>query len=216
MNVREVYAAYRIMPGLQMHQMRVAAVAELVFSHFDQPLRERTIVLACLFHDMGNLIKSDFAQFPEFLEPQGVEYWQGVKDEFIAKYGNKSHEANVKIAQELQLPPPVVALIDGIGFGSMAKTAAADSWEQKIVEYADCRVGPHGVLSLEERLVSTRERYLSRGDREYYEEAGFIALKKSAHEIEDQLFAHAQIGPSAINDESAAPIIDRLWEYQVS
>ena len=78
---REIYAEFKIMPNLQLHQLRVAAVGKLISEHFTVPVNVRDVVLACLFHDMGNILKFDLTQFPEFREPQGILYWEEVKKE---------------------------------------------------------------------------------------------------------------------------------------
>ena len=41
------------MPGLQLHQLRVAAVGKLICEHLKKPVRTKDVVVACLFHDMG-------------------------------------------------------------------------------------------------------------------------------------------------------------------
>src|SRR5207247_1161476 len=133
---------------LQLHQLRVAAVGKLLSAHVKKEVATNEVITTCLFHDMGNIIKSDLSLFPQFREPHGKEHWEGVKKKFISKYGNNAHRANVAIAKELKLPEPVVALIDGIGFSKLATILEAHMFEIKICEYADTRVGPHGVLSV--------------------------------------------------------------------
>src|SRR3989344_8748672 len=98
---REIYSAYKIMPSLQLHQLRVAAVAKLLCEGCTKPINEHDVILACLFHDMGNIIKSELSYFPDFTEPEGVEYWERVKADFVEAYGTDSHTANIAIAKEI-------------------------------------------------------------------------------------------------------------------
>ena len=109
---RELYAQYRIMPKLQLHQLRVTAVAQTICKVFAERVDERTVVTACLFHDMGNIIKFDLTKFPDFLEPEGLEHWSQVKKEFEEKYGFDQHAATLMIARELGLSVPVLECID--------------------------------------------------------------------------------------------------------
>ncbi len=83
---QEIYTAYEIMPSLQLHQLRVAAVAKLICQNFRQSVNERDVILACLFHDMGNTIKFEPKLMPSVYEPEGVEYWLQIKAEYIKKY----------------------------------------------------------------------------------------------------------------------------------
>ena len=199
-----------------MHQLRVAAVGKLVCDNFREPVHERDVVLACLFHDTGNIIKSDLATFPEFLEPEGYAHWQEEKDNFVRKYGTDEHAATIAIARELALPQEVLAYIDGIGFSALHATRDSLSYEQKICEYADLRVGPYGILSLDERIAEAGVRYRGRHKDMPANEDAFSALARSAHEIESQIFSRTNIGPTDITDASAAPVIEELWDYPIS
>jgi hypothetical protein len=213
---REIYAAYKIMPNLQLHQLRVAAVGKRIAESAPYALDEKSIVLAGLFHDMGNIIKSDLSVFPEFSEPEGAAHWEAVKAEFIQKYGDKTHRANIKIAQELKLPQRVIDIIDAVGFSNIKNVSDGDFWEEKIVEYADCRVGPRGVLPLRERSEEGRVRYIARtaNDTGYSEEM-FEILYQEAVGLETQIFVMSTITPAEITDESIAPLIEQLWDYPV-
>jgi len=79
MNIIQVYAKYQIMPELARHQLRVAGVAQTIVQACQERLDEDSIVTACLLHDMGNILKFDLTRFPEFLQPEGLDYWQQVQ-----------------------------------------------------------------------------------------------------------------------------------------
>lgn len=207
------------MPSLQLHQLRVAAVAKLICNNFKKPLNERDVVLACLFHDMGNIVKFDLMVFPELVKPEGVEYWEAVKVEFRKKYGNDQHEVSEKIAREIGLSERVIDCIGAVAFSKAEQILAAGTWEQKICEYADSRVSPNGVDSLESRLREARKRYLVRNadnpiattpqDR-------FEVVLEAEREIERQIFANATITPESVTETAAAPVIKELWEYPIA
>jgi len=82
---KEIYREYRLMPSLSLHQLRVAAVAKLICDSFKERIDTNNVVLACLYHDMGNIIKFDLNYFPEFTKPEGLEYWQKIKEDYIKK-----------------------------------------------------------------------------------------------------------------------------------
>src|ERR1700730_14187670 len=137
------------MPNLQQHQLRVAAVAELICDALEFPIDTTTVIQACLVHDMGNIIKAKFSHFPQFLEPEGEEYWQKVKDNFIKKYGDDSSEASVKIARDLGLNNDVIDLLNSFGYLEIKEIAEDNIPERKICCYSDIRVGPEGVISVD-------------------------------------------------------------------
>jgi 5'-deoxynucleotidase YfbR-like HD superfamily hydrolase len=214
--VAEIYTAYRIMPALQMHQLRVAAVGKLVCDNFAGGIDANAVVLACLFHDMGNIIKFDLSVFPEFREPEGIDYWQGIKDEWIAKYGTDEHGASNEIAKEIGLPESVRTLIDETRFSRLQAARDGASYEGKIVKYADMRVSPFGIVAMAERLEEGRKRYAEKKGyntpegREQYQ----ISIE-AASGIERQIFAQCSIKPEDINDRSAAQIIEELRNYPI-
>jgi hypothetical protein len=220
---REIYAAYNIMPNLQLHQLRVAAVGKLICDNFKEPVNTGDVILACLFHDMGNILKFDLGQFPELLKPKGLAYWENVKSEYAQKYGTDQHEASKQIAQELGLSRQVIGYIGSTGFSKMKEIAENPSSEIKISEYADARTAPYGIRPLDERFRDGRKRYLARNMKPATHAKGvtshedtFENLIQFGHVLEGQIFAHTTITPESITDTAAAPIIEELWEYPVA
>ncbi len=207
---REIYAQYTIMPSLQLHQLRVAAVAKMICDNLMREIDVRMVLLECLFHDMGNIVKSDLDYFPDFVQPEGKEYWESVKADFIQRYGVEQHAANAAIAREVGLPEQVIWMMNASGFSHMTDIAATGSLELKVCQYADLRVAPHGVVALEERLADFSRRYASKKD------APAEGVLQVSRELERQLYADMTLRPEDISDESVAPIIEELWEYPVS
>ncbi len=205
---RELYEAYRIMPDLRLHQLRVAAVGKRICNHFSEPIDTDEVVLACLFHDMGNIVKFDLGYFPEALEPRGREYWEQVKRETEERYGTEQHEVSAAIGREIGLSEQALNMIVHAGYRDMPAIVESENWAWKMLKYADLRVAPHGVVSLEERFADFAVRYRSKvSDRET------LAQGKT---LEAQIFAHASIQPEDITDATVAPLIEELSEYPVS
>ncbi|MFA6520198.1 MAG: HD domain-containing protein [Candidatus Paceibacterota bacterium] len=209
--ILDIYKEYKIMPNLQMHMLRVAAVASIICDNFDEPLPKEDIITACLLHDTGNILKFKLGYFPEFLEPEGLEYWQKVKDKYKQKYGEDEHVATLKIAKELQASDQILELIYAISFVRAPITASEQKFGDKIVEYADSRVTPFGVVGLEDRLMDLRKRYDHKGgdtpERRAYEQA--------VRDIEQQIFVKCSIKPEDITDKSVAPVVTLLKNFVI-
>lgn len=206
------------MPALQLHQLRVAAVGKLICGNVTKPINGRDVILACLFHDMGNIVKFDLAYFPEFSEPKGLQYWKGIQEEYIAKYGSDQHGANEAIAKELGLPERSVTYIKNIRFSKITSALAGTSLERKICQYADLRVGPHGVLSMKERISEGRRRYSKGRNLEgvaVLAEEIFNALLCDARKLEAQIFANVRIKPADVTDDAIEEDVKRLRDYPV-
>ena len=135
----------------------------------------------------------------------------------MAKYGTDHHGANVAIAKEIGLPEASVVLVDSISFSQLPDVVADTSYERKILQYADTRVGPLGILPLEERLREGRARYLkTRSVRDYYEsDEEFEHLHRAAQELERQVMSLASLAPKDITDATVNPLIEGLRKYPV-
>ena len=210
--VSEIYEEYKIMPSLQMHMLRVAAVASMICDNFSESVDKESIMLACLFHDMGNIIKSDLKKFPQFIEPKGIEYWQRVKDEYLGKYGKDEHEATTEIMKKIGLSEKAIYLANMDRFGLLCEHKDSGDMEVKIINYSDNRVSPHGIVSFMERMDEAKERY--KGHTNYVEDRRQKLVACGA-EIEKQIFTKCKIKPENITDEAVAPIIEKLKNFVV-
>lgn len=205
------------MPGLQLHQLRVAALARYVAGSLSVPVKIDLVVCAALFHDMGNILKSDFTTFPDFLGDKDASYWESVKREYVVSYGTNVHEATQAIAREIGLNEEVVSLIDAMGFSRMESIRDSDSIELKIIEYADSRTAPRGVLSLQERLEDARKRYEGKNfsGEPTFGRARWEELMSAAEVIEEQLFSVSSIKPSDVSESVIAPLMEELRAYKI-
>lgn len=215
-NILDIYKEYNIMPNLIEHQLRVAGVAyQIIESCKGRTFTEKerqNILTACLLHDMGNIIKSNLMYFPEMIEPEGLEYWQKVKDNFIAKYGDNEDKATYQILKELHLED-IVDLVKTIGFEHIFFTNDS-SIDKKIVSYADFRVSPNGVVSIADRLKEARERKKFMSDIDIFSDDR-EEKDKCLYKIEEQIFSELSILPTDITDESIAQYIQKLKEFEI-
>lgn len=202
------------MPNLRMHQFRVTAVAKIICDNFSESLNEHDILVACLLHDMGNIIKFDLSYFPEHLEPEGLEYWQRVKDEFLEKYGRDEHRATEAIAKEIGISDTSFSYLSAIGYQNLEDALRDISFERKICAYADMRVSPYSICSIEERISEGRKRYAGRKDKEMSPER-LQTLDNALRELEQQIFGKMRIKPEDIREERAKNIIMGLKDFEI-
>lgn len=212
--VQEAYEKYKIMPTLQLHQLRVASVAKIICDNLTEKMDANSVVLACLFHDMGNIIKSDLTRFPEFLEPEGLDYWQGVKDGFIQKYGTSEHVAVEIIVKEIGVSEKVQKLINEMGFRNAEVVNIQGSLENKISCYSDMRVDPHAVVSMESRLAEGRKRYSGRATSMASD--AFELLANALRKVEIDIFASTNIKPEDVTDDKVKEIMGSLRNFPIN
>lgn len=210
--ISDIYREYTIMPNLALHQLRVAAVANTILEALH--MQNASVVSACLLHDMGNMIKFRLTDFPEFLEPQGLEYWEKVKSAMIEKYGPEEHIATKLIAEEIGVSEETMACLQAVGFSQSIKNLDAPM-EHKICAYADMRVGPKGVLTLQERFDDGRKRYANRTDRTLLEVEKLEALYVAGFELEKQIFEGLALKPEEITDSHIEKRLQELRSFEV-
>ena len=151
--------------------------------------------------------------FPDFLKPEGLEYWQKVKDEYIEKYSKDEHKATVEIMKEIGSPTNVISMVSRIGFPSLCDISGSDDTSTKIVFYGDSRVDPHGVVSYDERMEEGKKRYQNRsGTLPDKEREVYVACGK---DIEKQIFAKCKIKPEDINNDTVASILAELKNFVI-
>lgn len=230
MKILDIYQKYKNMPQQAEHQLKVAAVADLICDHIRGKTRNLArknaeknlqvdcdnIVKACLLHDLGNIVKFDLNQsselYPElFVRPEDRAYWEKVKQEFVAKYGNGSHKATMLIIGELGVEGRIRELVDCVGFDQADDNAATRDLGKKICAYSDMRIAPFGVSGLEERMADLRVRYQNHPEGTKKRDV----FEQSLREIERQLFARLDIKPEDITEEAIAERRKKLKNFGI-
>ncbi len=220
MNILEIYKKYQTMPQLAEHQLRVAGVADLICAHITLTpalsRREREyIVLACLLHDMGNILKFDLRKTKSVMNLDiDVEFWEKVKEEYRQKYGTDEHQAALIIAKEADASGRVIELIDCIGFNNGRTNAETEDFGKKICAYSDMRVGPRGIISLEERLADLRVRYNNKFHMMGGNDEARSEFENGLREIERQIFRSSKMKAGDITEEAIAPVKEKLKTFE--
>lgn len=197
-NISEIYQKYKIMPILASHQIKVAAVALAICESLEEKVDEDSVVLACLFHDMGNIIKSNLDYFSEE-NISNKEYWKEVKREYIERYGNEEHKATYEIAKELNLSEKVINIIKTIDSKDIVELKDSLNLEDKLCIYCDNRVAPFNVVSIEDRNEEIKKRYEKHPNNFNGDKRDFFM--KNLREIEKQIFSKSKIKPEDLNDD---------------
>jgi hypothetical protein len=215
----EIYEEYRTPPWLQLHQLRVAAIASIVADAGTVAVDKDIVVRTALLHDIGSIVKFDFegtgGGIPSLCDESEIPHWKEVQREFRERYGDKEHPATDAILAEIGGLDRIRAIMDETGFSNMQKIITDRNYEALVVQYADMRIGPYGVLSLAARIADVERRYehvLRASGR--YEMMG--AYRTTADEIEKMLFTGTTLKPENITDAYIAPYMEELKKYAIS
>ena len=223
-NIAQIYTQFKIPPNLQMHQKLVASVAALICDQWKGSLAAYRInrddlVAFLLIHDLGNIIKYKFdSESAKMLgaEAKNVVYWKRVREEIIQKYGSNVKDASERMMLELDPPQGVRHLFSNMAFAKTDVIARGNDWSVKIAAYCDFRVGPFGVVSLQERLDDLRKRY--GGKTHDFDCAGEGAFTKERvdllyacdSEIETQIMQKLRIAKEDITTQTIQEYFNRF------
>lgn len=207
--ITEIYQHYHTPESLQWHQLRVAAVATQIVG------MESPCVTASLLHDLGNLVKFDLSENARVIDPSlHTPFWREKQKEIKARYGTNSHQATTAMLKEMRVPEPIIELVRGIDASTIASLTES-SLEQQICEYADLRVTPRGVVSLEERLEDLRERYHSKRHIEWATDTAFEKTKQHAQQVEEHIQKQTGVDVASISSETVQPYLVELRQAEV-
>ena len=183
MQIKEIYKGLLLPPNLQEHMFRVAQVVSTLKDHWQSTQQPdwNFLIRAALLHDVGNIVKFDLDNHPEFLgeEVVHIEYWRKVKEETVAKYGSDDHEATRKMLREIGVEERIISLVQEKSFSNAVEVAAGEDLNAKILLYADLRVMPHGIVTLEDRINDIKTRM-----PQYTKREDFPALIEATRNIE--------------------------------
>ncbi|MEI6660092.1 MAG: HD domain-containing protein [bacterium] len=210
--ITEIYKDYKIMPQLAMHQLRVTAVAFAVCDSIGAEVDKESIIKACLLHDMANLIKFNLELFPEFNQPEGIDYWKIEQAKQRQMYGTDEHAGSITIARALGASDEVLSNIHAIDFHNWDNVYKNGTLENKISVYADSRVAPQGVVSLNSRIEEGSKRYEGLHPEI---DAKRNILHDAIRAIEVEIFTQSSIKPEDITEESVTAIIESLKNYEI-
>jgi hypothetical protein len=201
MKILDIYSKFGIPPNLQEHMTRVFAVVSLIQKHWKgtETVNWELTKKMALVHDIGNVVKFDFDKYPEFLgeEIKNIEYWKKIQSEMIKKYGSDDNEATKKILLELGVDPETIEDVYNKRFVNSVHTNESDNMSLKILYYADLRVLPLGIGTLEERLNEVRKRYTDFANRDDFED-----LIAACNDIEKTIQGNIDSPVSLITSET--------------
>ncbi|MDQ2676067.1 MAG: hypothetical protein M3Y34_04605, partial [Actinomycetota bacterium] len=120
---------------------------------------------AMALHDVGNIVKpvgdGELLDEPASL----LDRWSLYASFARARYGDDDHRATAAILAELGIKRELIDLIQRKSSRNLPSILEAGDPAELLAIYADMRVSPDGVVSIEERHEDAKARYAGDGDR---------------------------------------------------
>lgn len=166
------------------------------------------IVAATLLHDTGKIVAFK-------LKGEELDRYGQVQEEFKAKYGDQEDEATYNIAQELGVSDPVMNLIKSIGFAKAVEVKQEGNIGAMICLYADQRVSPKGVVTLDDRFAEGSGRYKERMGTDSVREALHSTRIDAIRGIESMIFEKCTLKPEFLTDETISVNVQELAKFDL-
>ncbi|OHB60827.1 MAG: hypothetical protein A2167_00785 [Planctomycetes bacterium RBG_13_46_10] len=190
-------------PHIVRHNQTVAKLGVFLA----QKLKENSIAIdlelvekACLLHDIARLCdlkESNYNNFGRDASEQQQQTWKRLKTKFKAA----SHE---DIAYELLKEKyPVLALtIKKHRYAALSdEIDRPDTWEEKIVYYADKRVMHDMIVTLKERLEEAHQRSASMRNINEQSKIDTEKIDQLIFKLEQEIFAKIDLDPLEVTEE---------------
>lgn len=199
MLINDLYNKYNLMPQLREHQLRVGGIAKIITDEWLDRVAAEESIIASLVHDMGNIVK-----FKDLPDPK----WRDVQKIYQERYGIDAHDATVGILKDAGLKKYVDYIEEEKKLFELTPTEMQTfnkfSKPAVIVLYADLRVMPTGVVSIEERTEDLIKRYRNKRTENIY-----------GPPTENYIQTLTSVNVARITEQDVRPLFGTLLTYPV-
>jgi len=212
-NITAIYEKYFVPLNVVRHMKDVAGVAAQICANSKEKIDPTDLIAVCLVHDLGNICKINLHSSEKVVlldeeDKKRIEFFKEKQKEFWEKYGKDDNYANEMIAKELGLNKKVIFLLENKAIEHKPKEFWINNLELMILAYADCRVAPEGVVSMQERIEEYAKRNSFHLDKEKWERSK--RFEEFAREMESELFNRLTIQPQDITKESVKKYVNQF------
>lgn len=192
MTIKEIYTKFQIPTILQKHMLRTAKIVVYIKNYWiESNIDWNNLTKAALLHDLGNVVR---LKIDSNLNIGGEEK---IQKEMAAKYGTDDHEATRMMLREIKADSKIIDWILSKSFANAEEIAESNIWENKILLYADMRVTPFGVGTLQERIDELKQRR-----KKLAEETTFNSKIEACRKLEIQVQKYLSVSVSTITENS--------------
>jgi putative nucleotidyltransferase with HDIG domain len=196
-------AEYHVPPHIVSHSRAVAKLAVFLAHRLNEKGAAIDVTLletACLLHDLlrvHDFKESDFNRFERTLPKEEKPKCQ----RFRIKYKTSSHEdAAYDILRE-QFPTLALTIKRHRYMALLDEKEKPDSWEEKLLYYADKRVMHEKIVPLKERLAEGHKRNVFLHGSEAQSKINTAKVDPLIYEMEKEIFEKIELDPLKVTEE---------------
>ncbi len=201
-----ILAEYHVPPHIVSHSQAVAKLAVFLAQRLNENGAAVDVTLlegACLLHDLlrvHDFKESDFNRFEQTLPEPDKAKWRRLR----AKYKASSHEdAAYDILRE-QYPTLALAIKRHRYMILLDEKDRPETWEEKLLYYADKRVMHETIVPLKERLAEGHKRNVFSHGSETKSKINTTKVDPLIYEMEKEIFDKIGLDPLEVTNETIA------------
>jgi HD superfamily phosphohydrolase YqeK len=206
--LQKLVTQYRVPVHIQKHMKKVAAVALFLGQKLKQQGENVDLIAlrqAALLHDVMKLCdfkELDICHFEQNITAEDIQFWTAL----MKSCGSIGHvEAAYNMLKDIG-EPRLAAIVRKHRFaGLIDQQDKPETWEEKLLYYADKRVRHDRIVSLTERLKDGRKRYFPDGNLPPDDHQ----IEQALDNLEEELCSKAGITPEEINEKSVEPFLEK-------
>jgi len=194
---------HHVPPHIVKHSMAVAKLAVFLA----QRLTEKGITVdvnlvdrACLLHDIIRICdfkELDYSRFEQPVTAEDKAKWQQLR----AKYEGIPHEYAAYDILKDKFPALALTIKKHRYIAVLDEEEKPNTWEEKLVYYADKRVMHDKIVSLEERLTEAHKRNVFFYDTEAQSKIITAKVDPLIYRLEKEIFDEIGLKPLEITDK---------------
>ena len=196
-------AEYHVPPHIVNHSQAVAKLAVFLAQRLNENGAAVDITLleaACLLHDLlrvHDFKESYFNRFEQSLPEEEKTKWRRLR----TKYKASSHEdAAYDILRE-QYPTLALTIKRHRYMALLDEKEKPDTWEEKLLYYADKRVMHETIVPLKERLAEGHKRNVFLHGSETQSKINTAKVDPLIYEMEKRIFEKIGLDPLEVTEE---------------
>ena len=196
-------AEYHVPPHIVKHSQAVAKLAVFLAQRLNEDSAEIDIELldkACLLHDMMRVFdfpEPDYKRFERNLPEKEKAKWQRLH----AKYNPISHEEAACDILKEKYPALALAIKRHRYMALPDENEKPDTWEEKLLYYADKRVMHETIVPLKERLAEGHKRNVLSHGSEAKSKINIAKVDPLIYEMEKEIFDKIGLDPNEVTDD---------------
>jgi uncharacterized protein len=199
----DIIKKYHVPPNIVKHSLATAKLAVFLA----KKLKEKDIAVdvelverACLLHDVARICEvkeSDYNNVGMTVTEQEKTAWNKLKTEYNAIH----HEDTAYELLKEQYPVLALTIKKHRYVSVLDENDRPDTWEEKIVYYADKRVMHDKIVTLKERLDDAHQRNAHLRQMKGQNKIDTDKVDRLIFELEEEIFTAIGLDPAEVTEE---------------